>query len=88
MTAYIPAILFLLQLADTRQREEIKYTQTQHNVRLWLFLKMIYYVDDFAETVKFYHSLLKENGRLMIVLEAGKFVIIELQTLPKLPQLF
>lgn len=49
---------------------------------------MIYYVDDFADTVKFYHGLLKENGRLMIVLEAGKFVATVLQTLPKLPRLF
>lgn len=37
---------------------------------------MIYYVDDFADTVKFYNGLLKENGRLMIVVEAGKFVSV------------
>lgn len=32
---------------------------------------MIYYVDDLADTIKFYHSLLKNNGRLMIIVEAG-----------------
>lgn len=32
---------------------------------------MIYYVDDLAGTIKFYHSLLKDNGRLMIIVEAG-----------------
>lgn len=33
---------------------------------------MVYYVDDLEETVKFYHSLLKKNGRLMIIIETGK----------------
>lgn len=47
---------------------------------------MIYYVDDFADTVKFYHCLLKENGMLMIVLEGGKFVVVP-QTLPNVPRL-
>lgn len=32
---------------------------------------MIYYVDDLADTIKFYHSLLKTNGRLMIIIETG-----------------
>ncbi|XP_029967936.1 histamine N-methyltransferase A-like [Salarias fasciatus] len=32
-------------------------------------IQMIYYVDDLDETIKFYHSLLKENGRLMIIIE-------------------
>lgn len=35
-------------------------------------LQMIYYVDNLASTIKFYHSLLKNNGRLMIIIEAGK----------------
>lgn len=48
---------------------------------------MIYYVDDFADAVKFYHGLLKENGRLMIVLEAGEFSVVQ-QTFRKLLQLF
>lgn len=47
---------------------------------------MIYYADDFVEMVKFYHGLLKGNGRLMIVLEAGKFVVTP-QTLTNLPRL-
>lgn len=32
---------------------------------------MLYYVEDLAETIRFYQGLLKENGRLMIVIEAG-----------------
>ncbi|KAM8749688.1 histamine N-methyltransferase A-like [Acanthopagrus schlegelii] len=32
-------------------------------------IQMIYYVDDLADTIKFYHSLLKSNGRLMIIIE-------------------
>lgn len=33
---------------------------------------MIYYVEDLADTIKFYHGLLKNNGRLMIIVEAGR----------------
>lgn len=33
---------------------------------------MIYYVEDMSETISFYHSLLKENGRLMILLAARR----------------
>ncbi|XP_074515854.1 histamine N-methyltransferase A-like [Sebastes fasciatus] len=32
---------------------------------------MIYYVDNLADTIKFYHSLLKNNGRLMIITAAS-----------------
>ncbi|XP_039673041.1 histamine N-methyltransferase A-like isoform X2 [Perca fluviatilis] len=34
-------------------------------------IQMIYYVDNLADTIKFYHSLLKNNGRLMIIIEAA-----------------
>ncbi|TDH07061.1 hypothetical protein EPR50_G00119990 [Perca flavescens] len=34
-------------------------------------IQMIYYVDNLADTIKFYHSLLKNNGRLMIINEAA-----------------
>lgn len=34
---------------------------------------MLYYVDNLADTIKFYHSLLKDNGRLMIINEVGKY---------------
>ncbi|XP_054471913.1 histamine N-methyltransferase A-like isoform X2 [Anoplopoma fimbria] len=34
-------------------------------------VQMIYYVDNLADTIKFYHSLLKNNGRLMIIVEAA-----------------
>ena len=33
---------------------------------------MLYYVDDYAATIKFFHSLLKTNGRILIVHEAGQ----------------
>lgn len=35
---------------------------------------MIYYVDDLAGTIKFYHSLLKNNGRLIIILDSGESI--------------
>ena len=34
--------------------------------------QMIYYVDNLTDTIKFYHSLLKDNGRLMIIVEMSK----------------
>ncbi|KAM8855500.1 histamine N-methyltransferase A-like isoform 2-T3 [Spinachia spinachia] len=34
-------------------------------------VQMIYYVDDLAGTIAFYRSLLKRNGRLMIIVEAA-----------------
>ena len=33
--------------------------------------QMLYYVDNVADTIKFYHNLLKNSGTLMIVIEAG-----------------
>uniref|UniRef100_A0A8C6UZA2 Histamine N-methyltransferase n=1 Tax=Neogobius melanostomus TaxID=47308 RepID=A0A8C6UZA2_9GOBI len=34
-------------------------------------IQMIYYVEDMAATIQFYHGLLKKNGQLMIIVEAG-----------------
>ena len=38
---------------------------------------MLYYVDDYAATLKFFHSLLKTNGRILIVHEAGQWPAYE-----------
>lgn len=35
--------------------------------------QMLYYVENLTDTIKFYHNLLKSNGRLMIIIEAGRF---------------
>uniref|UniRef100_A0A8C6UPU4 Histamine N-methyltransferase n=1 Tax=Neogobius melanostomus TaxID=47308 RepID=A0A8C6UPU4_9GOBI len=34
-------------------------------------IQMMYYVEDMAATIQFYHGLLKKNGRLMIIVETG-----------------
>lgn len=34
-------------------------------------IQMIYYVQNLAESIKFHHGLLKNNGRLMIIVEAA-----------------
>ncbi|TKS67460.1 Histamine N-methyltransferase [Collichthys lucidus] len=34
-------------------------------------VQMVYYVDSLADTIKFYHSLLKKNGTLMIIIETA-----------------
>ncbi|XP_053732789.1 histamine N-methyltransferase A-like [Synchiropus splendidus] len=49
-----------------RAKAEIKKFDFIHMV------EMIYYVEDLEETLKFYRSVLKPNGRIMIVLEADK----------------
>ncbi|XP_042351193.1 histamine N-methyltransferase-like [Plectropomus leopardus] len=33
-------------------------------------IQMLYFVDNLSDTIKFYHSLLKSNGRLMIIIAA------------------
>lgn len=37
---------------------------------------MIYFLDNLTTAISFYHSLLKENGRLMIILDAREHVAI------------
>uniref|UniRef100_A0A665UXU9 Histamine N-methyltransferase A-like n=1 Tax=Echeneis naucrates TaxID=173247 RepID=A0A665UXU9_ECHNA len=52
-----------------------KQVKTKGDVKKFDFIHMIqmmYYVDDLTETIKFYHSLLKNNGRLMIILEKAE----------------
>ncbi|CAL8320416.1 unnamed protein product [Merluccius merluccius] len=34
-------------------------------------IQMLYYVDDYTATIKFFHSLLKSNGKILIVHEAA-----------------
>ncbi|AWP12761.1 putative histamine N-methyltransferase A-like [Scophthalmus maximus] len=34
-------------------------------------IQMLYYVENLTDTIKFYHNLLKSNGRLMIIIEAA-----------------
>ncbi|KAF3695047.1 Histamine N-methyltransferase A [Channa argus] len=49
-----------------------KQAKAKGNVKKFDFIHMIqmlYYVDNLAETIRFYHSLLKNNGRLMIIIE-------------------
>lgn len=42
-----------------------------------IYHQMVYYVDDLADTISFYHSLLKEDGRLLILLAAGSFPVLQ-----------
>nr|XP_057938474.1 histamine N-methyltransferase A-like isoform X2 [Doryrhamphus excisus] len=54
--------------------EYIQKIKGKGNVRKFDFIHMIqmlYYVDDLTETIKFYHSLLNKNGRLMIIIESA-----------------
>ncbi|XP_041663640.1 histamine N-methyltransferase-like [Cheilinus undulatus] len=51
-----------------------KQVKAKGNMKKFDFIhmiQMIYYVDNLSNTIKFYHSLLKNNGRLMIIVEAA-----------------
>uniref|UniRef100_A0A8C7XI08 Histamine N-methyltransferase n=1 Tax=Oryzias sinensis TaxID=183150 RepID=A0A8C7XI08_9TELE len=51
-----------------------KLVKTKGDVKKFDFIhmiQMIYYVESLEKTLKFYHSLLKNNGRLMIIVEAA-----------------
>ncbi|XP_076015307.1 histamine N-methyltransferase-like [Genypterus blacodes] len=46
---------------EVKAKEDMKKFDFIHMVQ------MLYYVEDLTETIKFFHSLLKENGKLLIV---------------------
>ncbi|KAF7642029.1 hypothetical protein LDENG_00265810 [Lucifuga dentata] len=51
-------------------KEYEKQVKEKGNMKKFDFIHMIqmlYYIDDLAETIKFFHSLLKKNGMLMIM---------------------
>ncbi|XP_054643510.1 histamine N-methyltransferase-like isoform X2 [Dunckerocampus dactyliophorus] len=53
--------------------EYMQKTKGRGDVKTFDFIHMIqmlYYVDDLTKTIKFYHSLLKNNGMLMIIIES------------------
>uniref|UniRef100_H2N1R7 Histamine N-methyltransferase n=1 Tax=Oryzias latipes TaxID=8090 RepID=H2N1R7_ORYLA len=66
---------FKALVAKTPQIEEYeKLVKTKGDVKKFDFIHMIqiiYYVESLEKTLKFYHSLLKNNGRLMIIVEAA-----------------
>lgn len=52
----------------------VKQVKTKGEMKKFDFIhmiQMIYYVENLCETISFYHSLLKANGRLMIIIEAA-----------------
>ncbi|XP_074478668.1 histamine N-methyltransferase-like isoform X3 [Sebastes fasciatus] len=50
---------------------EVKANRGMKTFDLIHMVHMIYYVDNLADTIKFYHSLLKNNGRLMIIVSTA-----------------
>lgn len=78
---------FKALLAKTTSLEKIKFTWHNTNSETYEkqvkekgeakrfdfihMIQMMYYVDNLEETVKFYHSQLKKNGRLMIIIETA-----------------
>lgn len=51
--------------------KQVKDKEQNKRFDLIHMIQMLYYVDDYAATIKLFHSLLKENGKLLIVHEAA-----------------
>ncbi|XP_017276108.1 histamine N-methyltransferase-like [Kryptolebias marmoratus] len=71
-TADLPKISFSWHVMHSEEYE--KQVKAKGDIKKFDFIhmiQMIYYVDNMAETIKFCHSLLKNNGRLMIIVEAA-----------------
>ncbi|XP_041807331.1 histamine N-methyltransferase A-like [Chelmon rostratus] len=71
-TTNLQKIPFVWHLMNSEEYE--KQVKAKADVKKFDFIhmiQMIYYVDNLANTIKFYHSLLKSNGRLMIIIEAS-----------------
>ncbi|XP_072253399.1 histamine N-methyltransferase-like [Leuresthes tenuis] len=57
-------------MASEDYAKEVKAKRDMKRFDLIHMIQMIYYVENLPETIKFYHSLLKNNGRLMIIVES------------------
>ncbi|XP_035532518.1 histamine N-methyltransferase A-like [Morone saxatilis] len=71
-TTNLQKVPFVWHIMNSEDYE--KQVKTKGDMKRFDFIhmiQMIYYVDNLANTIKFYHSLLKKNGRLMIIIEAG-----------------
>ncbi|XP_026233010.1 histamine N-methyltransferase-like [Anabas testudineus] len=53
-------------------QKQVKATGAMKKFDFIHMIQMLYFVDDPPETIRFYHSLLKNNGRLMIIIEKSK----------------
>ncbi|XP_037542045.1 histamine N-methyltransferase A [Nematolebias whitei] len=71
-TADLQNVSFSWHIVHSEEYE--KQVKAKGDVKKFDFIhmiQMIYYVDNLSETIKFFHSLLKNNGRLMIIVESG-----------------
>ncbi|XP_012685775.2 histamine N-methyltransferase-like [Clupea harengus] len=51
--------------------KQVKDTKDTKRFDFMNMIQMLYYMDDYAAAIKFFHSLLREKGRLMIIHEAA-----------------
>ncbi|XP_076603773.1 histamine N-methyltransferase A-like [Chaetodon auriga] len=71
-TTSLQKIPFVWHIMNSEEHE--RQVKAKADVKRFDFIhmiQMIYYVDNLTNTIKFYHSLLKNNGRLMIIIEAA-----------------
>lgn len=71
-TANLQKIPFAWHLTSSENYE--KQVKAQGDMKKFDFIQMvqmIYYVDNLADTITFYRSLLKNNGRLMVIVESA-----------------
>nr|XP_020493501.2 histamine N-methyltransferase-like [Labrus bergylta] len=71
-TATLQKIQFVWHVMGSEDYE--KQVRAKGDMKKFDFIhmiQMIYYVDNLSSTIKFYQSLLKNNGKLMIIVEAA-----------------
>ncbi|KAK1903340.1 Histamine N-methyltransferase A [Dissostichus eleginoides] len=70
-TANLQNISFAWHLMNSEDYErQVKAKGDMKTFDFIHMIQMIYYVDNLADTIRFYHSMLKNNGRLMIIVAA------------------
>lgn len=71
-TPHLQKIPFAFHIMKSEEYEtQVKAKGDMKKFDFIHMIQMIYYVEDLAGTIKFFHSLLKSNGRLMIIIEAA-----------------
>ncbi|KAG5283307.1 hypothetical protein AALO_G00040650 [Alosa alosa] len=58
-------------LSCAEYEKQVKDTKDTNRFDFMNMIQMLYYMDDYVAVIKFFHSLLREKGRLMIIHEAA-----------------
>ncbi|KAI4875461.1 hypothetical protein NFI96_011984 [Prochilodus magdalenae] len=70
-TSSLQGVPFSWNIVTCAEYEQQVKTKEDTKFDLIHMIQMLYYVDDPAATLKFFHSILKDNGKLLIIHEAA-----------------